>query len=199
MTELLTHWSLIMTSRFKSKFDDYVCCSDKIVADVDGFMVIATVEYDGDTGTPWEYNEGHGPVSEWTSRDKRPGERVLIADGKSKRYYHYAEAIKIAKRDGWDAEPYGQGTRGEQAVRAVEADFNVLQAWCNDEWSYCSIVLSVFREDVELDGCAASLSGIELNYPGSDNSYLNEVADELLDEAIEKGREVLNRLIQSLD
>jgi hypothetical protein len=26
---------------------------------------------------PWERADGHGPVSDWTRREKRPGERVL--------------------------------------------------------------------------------------------------------------------------
>lgn len=62
-----------------------------------------TVEwfYDEDNEPPWEEHDGHGPVSEWTTRDKRPGERVLCSDRSSRRYYDYAEAIKLTKKDGW--------------------------------------------------------------------------------------------------
>jgi hypothetical protein len=39
-----------------------------------------------------------------------------------------------------------------------------------------------------------SLWGIEANYPGADNSYLKEVANELLPEAVAVARETLARL-----
>lgn len=60
----------------------------------------------------------------------------------------------------------------------------IMDAWKNDEWFYCGVVLSVKIQDVELTGHGASLWGIEANYPDSDNQYLTEVANELLGEAI---------------
>jgi hypothetical protein len=183
-------------NRFDGQFAEYACDGDTIHAHIDGFDITATIERDDDSGPPWNECDGHGPVSEWTGRGKRPGERVLIEDRGSKRFYDYQEAIKIAKRDGWDAAPYG-GTRGEQAARAVEKDFEVLRAWCNDEWNWCGIRLSVSRNGVMLDECAASLCGIEMNYPGSDNAYLTEVANDLLDEALGVGKLVLDDLIAS--
>ncbi len=63
----------------------------------------------------------------------------------------------------------------------------VMAAWNNDRWWYCGIVISIhvdlLGEEVLLDNFAASLWGIEANYPDSDNSYLTDVANELLDEA----------------
>jgi len=47
---------------------------------------------------------------------------------------------------------------------------------------------------VMLASHAASLWGIEANYPGTDNSYLIEVANELLPEAVAIARETLVRL-----
>lgn len=58
-------------------------------------------ERDDDMGPPWEENDGHGEVSDWTTRDKGPGELVLSADRFSKRYYDFAGACRIARRDGW--------------------------------------------------------------------------------------------------
>ena len=60
----------------------------------------------------------------------------------------------------------------------------VMAAWKNDEWFYCGIILSVKIEDVELTDHAASLWGIEANYPDSQNEYLSEVANELLGQAM---------------
>ncbi len=112
--------------------------------------------FDQDTGAPWEEHDGHGPVSDWTRRDRLPGERLLHSDHGSKRFYDYAEAIKIAKRDGWDAKPYKTDTKGEQAARAVEADFQWLRSWCNDGWHWCGYT-------VEIDGMKydESLWGID--------------------------------------
>ena len=60
----------------------------------------------------------------------------------------------------------------------------IMDAWKNDEWFYCGIILSVKIEDVELTDHAASLWGIEANYPDSQNEYLSEVANELLGQAM---------------
>jgi hypothetical protein len=69
-----------------------------------------------------------------------------------------------------------------------------MSAWKAGDWFYCGIVLSVAFEDVVLNASACSLWGIEANYPGSDNAYLTEVANELLPEALAAARETLSRL-----
>ena len=126
----------------------------------DGFTLKLTAEHDSDHGAPWEECDGHGPVSEWSQRDKRPGERVLCSDRHSKRFYDFAEAVRIAKRDGWDAPPYKTGTKGEQAVRAVEADFEYLQDWCENRWGY--LVLGCALHDADGHEIASDyLGGVE--------------------------------------
>jgi hypothetical protein len=180
---------------FTEKFDDFACFGDSIACSVDGFDVSATIHEDHFDGPPWEEGDGHGPVSEWTNRAKGPGERVLSEDGAHRRYYDVAEATEMAKRDGWDTPPYGEGTKGERAARAVEADFLSLRGWCQDEWHYCLISLSVSRGDVELLCHGPACCRIELNYPGSDNVYLSEVANELLPEALEEARKILADLV----
>ena len=70
-----------------------------------------------------------------------------------------------------------------------------MEGWRKGDWFYCGIVLSVSLEGVQLASHAASLWGIEANYPDADNSYLTEVANELLPEAIAAGRETLARLV----
>ena len=74
----------------------------------------------------------------------------------------------------------------------------VMQAWRDDEWFYCGIVLSVAREGIVLDAYAASLWGIEANYPDSGNSHLNSVANELSPEALDTGRAAIQRLCTAL-
>lgn len=69
-----------------------------------------------------------------------------------------------------------------------------MDTWKRDEWFYCGVVLSVSKNGVELDDYAASLWGIECNYPDSDNAYLMEVANELLPEALDVARAILTKL-----
>jgi len=69
-----------------------------------------------------------------------------------------------------------------------------MEAWRKGEWFYCGIVLSVERDGIELDHHAASLWGVEWNYPGTDNCYLTTVANELLSEALDAGRAAAARL-----
>ena len=72
-----------------------------------GRMFSVEIESDDDYGAPWEECDGHGPVSDWTTRAKRAGEMVLCSDnrGSFRRYYDVQEACKIAKRDGWGFMP----------------------------------------------------------------------------------------------
>lgn len=127
---------------------------------------------------PWDWADGHGPVSEWTARDKRPGERLLHSDRRSHRYYDFQEAVKIARRDGWDAAPLGEGTAGQRAARAAEADFEYLRRWCNDQWSYVGVVVTLLDSDDEETDETESLWGIESDA----REYLEETARELADE-----------------
>jgi len=81
--------------------------------------------------------------------------------------------------------------RFSEAQTKAEA---VMEGWRKGDWFYCGIVLSVSLEGVMLTSDAASLWGIEANYPETDNSYLTEIANELLPEAIAVAREALTRL-----
>lgn len=142
-----------------------------------GMTLRVDCEYDVDHEAPWEDGEGRGEVSEWTTRDKRSGERLLHSDRGNKRYYDFASTLKIAKRDGWDAEPYHAAfpgeTRGQQAARAVEADFKFCRDWCEDRWHYIGVIVILQdAEGLEL-GCD-SLWGVE-----SCGDYWREIATEM--------------------
>lgn len=179
---------------FTEGFGRFAATDDRIECEADGFTCIARLEHDQDAGAPWENAEGHGSVSEWTTRDKLPGERVLSEDRRSKRFYDFAEAIKTAKRDGWGCKGgrlEGE-TVGQYAARAVEEDFKFLQSWCRDDWHYVGVIVEVSREEVELG--QASLWCVECNVPGTDNGYLLEVANELLDEAMTEAKATLVKL-----
>ncbi len=155
----------------------YIDESGETIELAGGYSALIKVIHDEDHGAPWEECDGHGEVSEWTTRAKRPGEMVLHEDRGSKRYYDFQAAIAIAKRDGWDAPPYKNGTKGEQAHRAVLRDFEYLRAWCNDEWRYVGVCVSVTRNGVSVGG--DSLWGIE-----SSDDYWQDVAREMIETAV---------------
>lgn len=117
-----------------------------------------TIEWiaDHDSAAPWESEDGHGPVSDWTGRDKRPGELILHADRGSRRYYDFQAAVKQARAEGWNVAPYEWPTKGVQANNAAWTDFERLRDWCNDGWHYCGITVKLDGTDFE-----ASLWGIE--------------------------------------
>jgi hypothetical protein len=79
----------------------------------------------------------------------------------------------------------------------------ILDAWQRGEWSWCGVVLSVYRNGVLLDGHAASLWGLGLNYPtftkrGQErsNCYLTECAEGMIPEALAVGRAILSKLTE---
>lgn len=114
--------------------------------------------------TPWDYCDGHGDVSDWTTRDKKAGELVLNTDGTNKRFYNFQGAVKKAKAEGWDAKPYKTGTKGEQAVRAVMADYKYLKAWCEDEWHYAVLHVVLLDSEGEIAEYDDYLGGVEFGY-----------------------------------
>ena len=88
-----------------------------------------------------------------------------------------------------DAGFIGAGNVWRDRFDAAQAKAQrVMAAWKNGEWYYCGVILSVAIDGITLDRFAASLWGIEANYPDSDNAYLTEVANELLPEAIAEAK-----------
>lgn len=77
------------------------CVGEKTTFMHNGREYTVTLEPDECHDSPWDNEDGHGPVTEWETRDKRPGELVLNDDRRAKRFYDFAAACRIARRDGW--------------------------------------------------------------------------------------------------
>ena len=147
-----------------------------------------TTEDDTDSGRPWENSEGHGVVSEWVSRDKRPGEWILNQDRGSHRFFDFAETMKIAKRDGWGlpkeemeawiAERHGcLPSKAMIAERAVKKNFDYLKGWCEGEWRYIGVIVTLLDDDGEDTNISQSLWCVE-----DVGDYKGEVAQQLAEE-----------------
>lgn len=148
----------------------------------DGHKFRVTFPHDEYLGAPWEEHDGHGIVSEWTRRDKRPGELVLAQDRSSRRYYDFAATVRLARKEGWDAKPYNEGreTRRQQAAKAARSDFEYLRRWCNDQWHWCGVVVELLDDSGDGIGETESVFGIE----DDAGEYLEETAHELAGELI---------------
>ncbi|GLQ19503.1 hypothetical protein ACFFUB_13840 [Algimonas porphyrae] len=96
--------------------------------------------------------------------------------------------------DPQDAGFIGAGKTDADLKTAKATAKAVMDAWEADEWFYCGIVVCVSRASVTLDDHAASLWGIEANYPDNDNAYLTEVARGLVPEALDAARVALASL-----
>jgi hypothetical protein len=142
------------------------------------------VEYltDNTQETPWEWSDGHGTVSEWTSRDKKPGELVLCSDCSSTRYYDMQGAIKTAK-EGWSCDSVlPTDTPGQKAVKAAQADYEYLRAWCQNDWWYACLHVTLLDTDgEELEGYDDYLGGVEDGYYRNTGDYAASCAVEIAD------------------
>jgi hypothetical protein len=117
-----------------------------------GYSVRVRVEYDKNADAPWDMADGHGPVSGWRAKDsKAPGERILLEDRGSARFYDFADAVKIARRDSWGAQGDKGLTGGAKAAFAAEADFKFLRGWCTDQWHYIVVGVEISRNGAVLD------------------------------------------------
>ena len=120
--------------------------------------------FDSDMGAPWKDHDGRGVVSDWESRDKKPGEVVIASDHGSKRFYDVAETTRIAKRDGWgvsDADT-SKMTPAQITALAVQRDMERMRDWCNDVWHWCGVsVFPLTADGDELRSKTESLWGIE--------------------------------------
>ena len=112
-----------------------------------GWTAEITVEQDQcGMGAPWEEHDGHGEVTGWERRDKRPGEWILCGDRGAKRFYNFAGAMKTARADGWGIGDEAlavlerglgrKATKGEVFEAAVKSDFEYLAGWANDRWTW---------------------------------------------------------------
>lgn len=140
--------------------------------ELDGMIFAVYMDRDDFTSPPWEEYDCHGPVSDWTSRDKRPGELILNEDRGCKRFYDFAEACRIARREGWGYERFThrdiaflgglyKGTRRQIAALAARADFERLRAWCNDDWYFAVIQVCLLDDYGDIIAESGYLGGVE--------------------------------------
>ena len=159
-----------------------------------GYRFRYRCEIDEDMQEPWKEHDGHGIISEWTTRGKAPGERILATDRSSHRYYDVAGTLQLARKDGWgitrpgtkgdqrtDYEPLPGESKRAYTARAVEHDFERMRDWCDDKWHWCYISVTLLDKQGEETTEREGLGGID----GDDqDEYLAASARELADQII---------------
>jgi hypothetical protein len=161
-----------------------------------GFTFNVRIMADEFHGAPWKENDYHGEVSDWRRRGydghypKAPGERLLYEDRGSARFYDFAGAVAKARKEGWGSQGDDGLSKGAKAVQAVERDFEYLRQWCNNDWFYIGVVVSVPGLDED-----RSVWGIESNA----DDYIKETARDLADELLADLPNIIDGEIKDLE
>lgn len=163
---------------FTETFQTFVCEGDRIDTEIGGYTVTARIVRDDCPDAPDERQDGF-----WPSLYKDSAGFIGETD---------QELVR-----GTNSPSNGPNWR-ERFDSAQARAKDIMRAWKADEWFYCGIVLSVSLEGIVLETHAASLWGIEANYPDSGNACLTEVANELLPEALDAGRAIAARILAAL-
>lgn len=147
--------------------------------EIDGSKYRIEWQYDDTFGRPEAESDGHGvridldydPETFGEDHDPEGGELDLeeVVRHKMMRVLHHGstwrndpwrvydvwETMKVAKADGWrdlkwEAE-HPNATEEERLMAAVEADFNYLNGWYNDDWHWCGITVMLLDEEDDED------------------------------------------------
>ena len=137
---------------------------DKI--ECNGRMYSVKIVDDYYADAPWVDCDGHGPVRQSKYRhsegqsDKRPGERPMNSAGRNEYqfYYDWQTACKLADKDGWNAQPFDAPGR---VLRAVQANFDYLSGYVNQEWQYVGVIVTLLDDDGDETSESESLWSIE--------------------------------------
>jgi len=171
--------------------------------ELNGRTYTVRIESDNDMGAPWEENDGHGVVSEWTTRSKRAGELVLAVDQRyglngKRRFYNLSATIKTAHADGWGLNDEARAalaarigrepTKREVVAEAVRLDYEHLRGWCNGSWYWVGVIVSD-----DATGEQSSLWGME----SDDGGGLEECAAELAQD-MDRAHAIANRFADAM-
>ena len=131
--------------------------------EVNGRNYKVEIKDDTDCDAPWDFCTPLGEVSDWVYRDKYPSERILNTDHSSKRFYDWGGAVREAR---------SQGMSGPDAVKAANQEYEYFRRWCNDDWRYVGVIVTLLDDDDNETDFSDSLWGVESD---ADEHIVNEV------------------------
>jgi len=115
-----------------------------------GWKIKVAFQYDSDSGPPWKDCDGMGVIED---SHRRPGEYgeyddwILYSDRGWYRYYDWKATLPEALRDGWNTKPYHFHSKHEQAMAAMRSTCEYLRNWCNNDWYYVGMIVTLLDED----------------------------------------------------
>jgi hypothetical protein len=173
-----------------------------------GYEFCVRIEHDDDSDAPWDREDGYGPVSHWTTRDKAPGEVCINTDHGSHRYYDVQAAMKTALADGWGlggkaladftAKIGRTPTKRMLAAEAVRRDCDRMRRWCDNEWCYVGVSVYLLDEDGNDTDRCDSLWGIESDCEEYIEQVVHELADGLIAGEVAEDRAAAWAAIQNI-
>lgn len=117
-----------------------------------GWKIKVKFQHDEDYGPPWKEHDGHGETYETRYSEDHMDDWCLNSERYNYRYYDWKATLPKAIKECWDAAPYGVGTKQERAMRAMKADCDALRRWCDDDWWWVGMIVTLLDEnDEELD------------------------------------------------
>jgi hypothetical protein len=140
---------------------------DSITATHKGLTFRVDHLHDDTSEAPWDRMDSLGTVSDWESRSKAPGELIVNADGRSRRFYDFAGAV---------AKGRSEGMTGAHAAKIARQEFALFESWCADRWQYIGVGVALLDTDGNETGHTDALFGVE-----SFGDYHAEIAAELMD------------------
>jgi len=120
------------------------------------------------------------------------------ADGTIKaRYKSWEATAKLVHDcdstiDNYDCYSIEQAIADKLPKKEIAKLTELRESYLRQEWCFVGVVVKVYKCGIELG--EFSLWGLECGQPGSDNDYLNEVANDCLIEAIDEAERNLERL-----
>lgn len=173
--------------------------------EIDGRKYRIDWHYDDSSGRPEEESDVHGvcadinfdPETFGEDHDPEDGEldleevvrhqmmRVLGTTSRRQtwyRVYDVWETMKVAKADGWrdlkwEAE-HPNATEEEKRMAAVDADFEFINGWYNDDWHWCGITVMLLDDEGDDTEHEESLWGL----CSDDDKHHEEVIHDLVGE-----------------
>lgn len=115
-----------------------------------GWKIKVEIEYDRDSGPPDKEGDGHGETyrkAGYNYPDEHEREWELWSGHYEWLIYDFKASMKKALKEDWDAPPYKTGSKQEQALRAVKADYEFLRRYYNDDWWYVGMIVTLLDED----------------------------------------------------
>ncbi len=168
-------------------WDDWTDINTGDIKLPDGVRLQAKIEQDDSSDSPWDHEDGHGPVESFHG-EPPAGWYVLKSDRWGGWAYDTGAAIVQAAREGWGCQRPEQirlkpgktvPTRAQLRYQAVKEDRQRMSDWLNDEWRYAGIWVRAVDEDGK-ELTSTSLWGIESDA----GDYWQEVAHELSTEVV---------------